>query len=90
MDRTGIRTVLPIAYELYLSSHSHSPRFHCSKVKAHKGLFPLLLMNFPLIPLIYNNPIIAPLAILNFKDDAVDGTPTHMALVERNGLYIRN
>jgi len=76
----------PVAYKVELLSQSKIHNvFHCSWLKFHEGPPPTHVDQLP-PDSVDNNPLLTPLAILDFKTIVVDGSPMRFALVQWNGL----
>lgn len=76
----------PVAYKLALPPHAKIHNvFHCSLLKLYEGPPPSLIDQLPPIS-VDNNPIVTPLAILDYQTKEIDGIPTSMALVQWQGL----
>lgn len=75
-----------VAYKLALPPQSKIHNvFHCSLLKLHKGPPPSLIDQLPPLSL-DNNPLLTPLAILDFQTKWENGSPVRMALVQWHGL----
>ncbi|WVY93545.1 hypothetical protein V8G54_032633 [Vigna mungo] len=81
-----LKRIRPVAYKIALPPQSKIHNvFHCSMLKHHEGPVPSSIDNLPLES-VENNPLVTPLAVLDFKTVPVDGVLTRFALVQWNGL----
>jgi hypothetical protein len=75
-----------VAYRLELPTHSKiHDVFHVSLLKLYEGPTPLQVDQLPALSF-DNNLVVAPLVILDFQTQLIDGKPTCFALVQWEGL----